>query len=170
MPAWQRRAAGGDRDAVDREQLLVGETRVEHDLAALEPLADRLAQRVGLLVDLLEHERLVAALLGGVGVPRDGLGVALDAAALEIEQLRAVGRDHDELAVADELGLARVLEERDDVGGDERLALAQADHQRALAGARRRSSAGAAARRRRTRSGRAGRGRCRRTASTRSPS
>ena len=44
----------------------------------------------------------------------------------------ALGRDHDELAVADELGLARVLEERDDVGGEERLALAQADDHRAL--------------------------------------
>ena len=80
-------AAGRDRDAVDREQLLVGEAGVEHDLAALEPLADRLAQRVGLLVDLLEHERLVAALLGGGGVPRDRLGVALDGGAVEIEQL-----------------------------------------------------------------------------------
>ncbi len=52
--------------------------------------------------------------------------------AVEIEQLSALGRDHDELAVADQLGLARVLEERDDVGGEERLALAEADHHRAL--------------------------------------
>ena len=52
--------------------------------------------------------------------------------AVEIEQLGALGRDHDELAVADELGLARVLEEGDDVGGEERLALAEPDHHRAL--------------------------------------
>ena len=52
--------------------------------------------------------------------------------AVEVEQLGALGRDHDELAVADELGLARVLEERDDVRGEERLALAEADHHRAL--------------------------------------
>ena len=52
--------------------------------------------------------------------------------AVEVEQLGALGRDHDELAVADELGLARVLEEGDDVGGEERLALAEADHHRAL--------------------------------------
>ena len=52
--------------------------------------------------------------------------------AVEVEQLGALGRDHDELAVADELGLARVLQEGDDVGGEERLALAEPDHHRAL--------------------------------------
>ena len=36
-------------------------------------VGDRLGDRVGLLVDLLEHERLVAALLGGLLVPVDGL-------------------------------------------------------------------------------------------------
>ena len=38
---------------------------------AVDPAGDRLAERLGLLVDLLEHEVLVAALLGGLGRPVD---------------------------------------------------------------------------------------------------
>ena len=154
------RAAGRDRDAIDAEQLLVGQAEIEHDLAALEALADRLAERVGLLVDLLEHEGLVAALLGGSGIPGDRLGGALDVLAVQVEELRALGRDHDELAVADLLGLARVLEEGDDVRGEERLALAEADHHRALEARADDHLRVSAARRRRTRSGRGDRGRC----------
>ena len=58
--------------------------------------------------------------------------VALDRAALEVEQLGALGRDHHELAIADQLGLARVLQEGDDVGGEEGLTVAEPDHHRAL--------------------------------------
>ena len=132
MPAWQAVPQALIETRSTPSSCSSREAEVEHDLAALEALADRLAQRVRLLVDLLEHERLVAALLGGGGVPRDRLGVALDALAVEVEELRALGRDHDELAVADELRLARVLEEGDDVGGEERLAVAEPDHHRAL--------------------------------------
>ena len=97
-----RGAAGGDRDAVDAEQLLVGRgPRSSTTSPPCEALADRLAHRLGLLVDLLEHERLVAALLGGGVVPVDVVSASRSMlAAVEVEQLDALGRDHDELAVA----------------------------------------------------------------------
>ena len=47
-------------------------------------VGDRLGDRVRLLVDLLEHERLVAALLGDVGVPVDVLDRALDRRAVRV--------------------------------------------------------------------------------------
>ena len=49
-----------------------------------EPAAEGVAHRLGLLVDLLEHEEVVAALLGGVGVPVDVVGLALDRRAVEV--------------------------------------------------------------------------------------
>ena len=41
----------------------------EHNSAVPDPIADRLGNGLGLLVDLLQHERLVALLLGGLVVP-----------------------------------------------------------------------------------------------------
>ena len=70
-----RPAAGDELDPVDGPQGLL-ETGSSSSSwigrrASTRP-AMRLAQRFGLLVDLLEHEVLVAALLGGLGRPVDG--------------------------------------------------------------------------------------------------
>ena len=72
-------AAGDDHDPPSRGQV-VGQLELgEVDaLGARQAVGDRLGHRVGLLVDLLQHEGLVAALLGRVLVPVDLLGVALD--------------------------------------------------------------------------------------------
>ncbi len=132
-PGMVGRAAGGDRDALDAvQQLVVGPAELEGDPSALQPLADRLPHRLGLLVDLLEHERLVAALLGSGLVPVDRRLGALQLAALDVVEGDALGRDRDQLAVLDLLDAARLREERDDVRRDERLALADAEHERAL--------------------------------------
>ena len=48
------------------------------------------------------------------------------------EELDAVGTQHDDLVVLDVLDVARVAKERRDRGGDELLAVAAADDQRAL--------------------------------------
>ena len=55
---------GGDQPETDIEAL-------EHELPVPHAVADRLRHGVGLLVDLLEHERLVARALGRVIVPVD---------------------------------------------------------------------------------------------------
>ena len=56
-----------------RAQLVVGEAHlVEGELAAGgTPVEQRVGDRLGLLVDLLGHEVVVAALLGGLEVPVD---------------------------------------------------------------------------------------------------
>ena len=133
MPAWQAvPQAVIETRSTPCSSSSSGPPSSRRHAPALQPLADRLAQGVGLLVDLLEHEGLVAALLGGGVVPVDGRLGALELAAVEVEQRDALGRDHDQLAVLDLLDAARLLEEGDDVGGEERLAVAEADHQRAL--------------------------------------
>lgn len=57
----------------------------------------------------------------------------LDGVAVEVGERDVVGRDLDDLAVADLERLAGVRDERGDVGGEEVLALADADDQRRVA-------------------------------------
>ena len=96
-------------------------------------VADRLPHRLGLLVDLLEHEGLVAALLRALDVPVDLDHVAvLGGAVVEAVEGRALGRDRDDLVILDELDLPRLRQEGRDRGGEERLALPEPDHERAL--------------------------------------
>ena len=62
--------AGDDHDPAQVADLELGHAeRLEHERVAADAVADRLAHRLRLLVDLLEHERLVAALLGALLVP-----------------------------------------------------------------------------------------------------
>jgi len=70
---------------------------------------------------------LEAALFGHDRVPGDALGGAGDGAALEIEQLYALRRQHGHFAVAEKENAARVREDRRNVAGDKKLVLAQAD-------------------------------------------
>ena len=132
-PGVVRRAAGDDEDLVDLAQFLVGEALlVEHDAPVDEVPEQGVGDRGGLLGDLLEHEVLVAALLGGRQVPvdveRPGSGVV--AVAVEVGDRVAVGGDHDGLVLAELDGVAGVLDEGRDVGAEEHLAVADADHQR----------------------------------------
>ena len=72
-------AAGHHEHLVDLAQLLVGEPLlVEHDAAVDEMAQQRVGHRGGLLGDLLEHEVLVAALLGGRQIPVDVKLAVLD--------------------------------------------------------------------------------------------
>jgi hypothetical protein len=65
-----RGAGGDDHDAAQVAHFHLGEAeRLEHQLMAAHAVADRLAHSFGLLVDLLQHERLVTALLGFLVVP-----------------------------------------------------------------------------------------------------
>ena len=98
-----------------------------------QPVGDRLGHGVRLLVDLLEHEGLVAALLGGLLVPVDLCRPrARSRSPSGVEEPRALGRDRHDLAVVDQLHAAGLGHERGDGGGDEALAVAEAHHQRAL--------------------------------------
>ena len=102
-------------------------------MAVADAVADRLGDALGLLVDLLEHERLVARALGGLVVPVDLEHVVLDRLARRrVGEGDAVGRDRRDLAVVRELHAARLGEERGEVRGEEVLALAEADDHRRL--------------------------------------
>ena len=89
----------------------------------------------GLLGDLLEHEVVVAALLGGREVPVDMelTRVGGVVVAVEVGDPVAVGGDHDGLVLTQFDGVAGVLDERGDVGAEEHLAVADADDQRGRA-------------------------------------
>ena len=66
-------AAGDDDDLAQLPDLLIGETDAlqTHLALVVHPLRERIRERDGLFVDLLEHEGLEAGLLGGVLVPID---------------------------------------------------------------------------------------------------
>ncbi len=129
-----RRPAGEEHHPLQAADLLLAQVQaVELQLAVVEPLADRLGDRVGLLPDLLEHERLEALLLGGVVVPLDLLHLALDRRAVAGEERGAVGAGDHDLVVEHVLHPARLGQERGDRGGHEHLAVPHADHERAAA-------------------------------------
>src|SRR6201999_3269928 len=95
--------AGDDHDPADVAEELVGEVDVgEVDAVGLgQAVGDRLGDRVGLFVDLLQHEGLVAALLGGFGVPGHLFGGALDRVAVGVGDPHAVSFDFDDLTIFD---------------------------------------------------------------------
>ena len=95
-------------------------------------VADRLLDRVRLLVDLLQHEGLEPALLRGFFVPVDLLDGPLDGRPVGRRERRALGRDGDDLVILDELHPPRVAEEGSRHRGEEHLAVSDADEQRAL--------------------------------------
>ena len=128
-------AAGHDEDLVDVAELLIRQALlVQHDPVVDEVAQQRVRYRVGLLGDLLEHEVLVAALLGGRGVPVDVEPAVVDVrhggVAVEIGDPVAPGGDDHRLVLAQLDGLAGVFDERRDVGADEHLAVTHAEHQR----------------------------------------
>ena len=99
------------------------------------PLATRSCQRVGdrarLLVDFLEHEVAVLALLGGVRGQLALAHRALDRVAVLVEDLDGRAADVGDVAFFEEHEAARHRQQRRDVGGDEVLVDAQADDHRA---------------------------------------
>ena len=132
-------AARNHVDAIYVVELLERETElVDVELTGGGHAADEgVAHDARLLVDLLEHEVGVAALLGHVEVPIDVGDLGLDDVALGIGVLDAVGGELGELVVGEDHDVAGGVDEGDDVGGDVGAALAAADDDgRVLAGDR----------------------------------
>ena len=110
------RTAGDDVHLVQVAEVIVGETvLVEVNPAVDEVPGEGVTHGGGLLVDLLDHEGVVAALLRGGEVPVDGERAALGGAAVEVEELVAVRVDHDDGVLAEFHGVAGEFDEGGDV-------------------------------------------------------
>jgi hypothetical protein len=128
-----RGAAGDDHDAAEILDLELRQPDAfEDELAPPSAVSDRLADRGGLLVDLLEHERLVAALLRDFVVPVDRLDLLVLHLAVLGEEARALGSDRDDLALVDQLHLPCLAQERGDSGREEHLTVTHPDDERTL--------------------------------------
>ncbi len=131
-------SASGDVDFLRGFELGFGDLHlIEEDVAGFlrNPSQRGVTHRARLLVDFLEHEMLEAALFRHDRVPGDVLHLADDGLSVEVGELHAFGRDHGQVAVAQEEQVAGVIKNRGHVGGDEILVFAQTDYgRRAIAG------------------------------------
>ncbi len=133
-----RGAAGDQVHAVDRLRRLgreVDAVEVEVGRAVVpdDARSDRVGNGTRLLVDLLLHEAVVAALFRRDGIPVDQLGIAAQRRTLDVEDREFVATEHREVPVLEEHHLARVREQRGDVGAEEGFALADAEDDRGAA-------------------------------------
>ena len=128
--------AGDQDDLVDGGEMLIKLLHpLDEDRRALfgKPPADGVPDGPGLLVDLLEHEVLVAALLRQDGAPKHLLDRTLDRLAVERRDMHPFPREDHHLAVVQEEDVSCVAQNRRDVRGKKEVPLSQTDHQRALA-------------------------------------
>jgi len=133
QPGVVGRPAGHHEDLVDGAQFVLAEPLlVQHDAGAVEVPPQGVLHGRRLFQDLLVHEELVAALLGGGQVPVDVEGPEVGGgrfARPERGDLVAGRCDHHHLVLAEFDGLPGVLDEGGHVRGQEHLAVADADHQ-----------------------------------------
>ena len=111
----------------------VGELHLgEEDAAGVggDAAEDGVADGAGLLVDLLEHEVLVAGLFGLDGVPGDALDAEGDGVGVEVGEGDAGGGEDGEFAVGEEVDVAGVVQDAGNVGGEEEFAVAEAEDDR----------------------------------------
>jgi hypothetical protein len=123
-------AAGGDGDLGGVAQVGLGDVHLgEEDLAGVgrDAAEDSVADGARLLVDFLEHEVLVAGLLGHHGVPGDALDFERKGRAVEVCELDAGGGEDGQLTIRKEVDVAGVVQDAGDVGGEEVFAFAEAE-------------------------------------------
>ena len=99
-------------------------------LIACNALTHRIAHSFGLLVDLLEHEMLIAALLRRFRIPRHFKDFLLHRFARAIRDLDAVLADNRKLTVTENIGAARARNDGGNIRGDEVFPLTETDDER----------------------------------------
>ena len=125
-----RRAAGNHIDTAQAAQIALIELHiVQHDAAVTDTGIDRIAQGLRLVVNFLEHEVRIAALLRSGHLPLDVLRGLAHGRTVCVIELRGVLREHDHIAVVEIHDAARIRQDGRDIRGDEVLALAEAEDQ-----------------------------------------
>jgi len=127
----ERAAGPHDDDAIELEELPVADVELwEGDVALIvEVTADGVADRLGILVDLLEHVVGVPALLGLGDIPVDPHDSRLDGDAAEVGHHRTQLGDRHHLTLAQHQRLLGVRDDAGEVRADEPFLVAQAHHQ-----------------------------------------
>ena len=124
-------AAGHDAHAAQLPYLTIRHGQVaEHHAAIPDAAGDGAGDGVGLLVDLLEHEVVVAAFFRSVHIPVDVVMLLFDGAAALVIDADAAACDDGQLAVVHVHDIPCVAQQRRHVGGDEVLSVAVAQQQR----------------------------------------
>ena len=131
MPARAARREDDPPDAAELAGREVQPAELRGRLGAAEPAAAGVDDRLGLLANLLDHVVGVAAQLDRVGLPVDPIDPRRDRPVLEMADLEVAGRQADDLAVLQERDPGRVGRDGHRVAGQQVLALAQPDDQRA---------------------------------------
>ena len=129
------RTAGNDVDLVEGVEVICIPLELVHDdgLAVLrDALTHRVADCLRLLIDLLEHEVLVAALLSCLSIPVDLKDLLRHRLAAAVRDLDGILRDDSELTIVEDVGAARARDDGRDIRRDEILALTDADDERVV--------------------------------------
>ena len=125
-------AAGGDDDLIKLPKFLRAQIElIQNHLAVLQARGDGGAHRRGLLHDLLEHEVIISALLGGLDRPGDAADGLFNLPARAVKDRDALRRELGEVAVVEIDGVFRVAHERGHVGREVIFPDADAEDQRA---------------------------------------
>ena len=95
------------------------------------PAAHGVAQRLGLLEDLLEHEMVIAAQIDVARLQFERLHAVMDFALVAMDDAQRVGRNNRNLMLGQINDLVGVADQRRSVAGDEVFVFAHAHHQRA---------------------------------------
>ena len=135
-------AAGHQGDPFDPGNLGVAQADLRQGHLAgfrVDPAADGVADRQGLLVDLLEHEVLVTGLLGHARIPVNGPDLFVDLlSGVQVSDLPAVIGEDRHLPVVEKDHLTGIGEQGRDVRGQQRAGpliyfiVLDAEHQGAL--------------------------------------
>ena len=126
-------AAADDIDAAHSAQIFLGQRKLRKvDFAVLQARRKRIAHGGGLLVDLLHHKMLVAALFGSLGIPFHGGHLAGDGFFVDVEKFDLARAEAGNLQIVNVVDIAGVLEQCGYIGGDDGAVLAATDDQRAV--------------------------------------
>ena len=126
-----RRPTSNNEHFLHFTELILGQPLlVENNPPILQVSRECVADSARLLIDLLLHEGVIAALFSGRQIPVNGEGLAFLLVTKKVREGVAIFRDGHRSVLPDLHCLVRVLNERGNVGTQEHFVLADANNQR----------------------------------------